>query len=152
MKYKIVAFILLSASLFISCNMLKAPEFKGISNIDLKRNQQGKLVLIANAKFHNPNLVGGKFQMKDVKVFVNDKYFANLNADTYKVPTQKDFSIPLEVNFDKKYFTKNNILDALNNLLNNQLKVKYQGKIYYVSHKLKIPYNIDYEEEIKITK
>jgi len=150
MKHKIITLILLTASLFISCNMIKAPEFKGISGIDIQKNQQGKYVLVAKARFHNPNLVGGKFQLKDVKVYVDDKYFANLNADTYKVPSKKDFDIPLEVNFDKKYFTKNNILDALNKLLDNKLKVKYLGKIYYVSHKLNIPYDIDYEEEIKI--
>jgi len=132
--------------------MIKAPEFKGISGIDIQKNQEGKYVLVAKARFHNPNLLGGKFQLKDVKVYVDDKYLANLNADTYKVPSKKDFSIPLTVNLDEKYFNKQNLLNALGNLLNNRLKVRYQGKIYYVSHKLNIPYNIDYEEEIKIKK
>ena len=147
----IFLFLTILVAGFSACNMTKAPEFKEISGINLKKNQNGKLVLTANAVFHNPNLLGGKFQLKDIKVYVNDKYFANLNAGTYKVPTKKDFSVPLEVDFDKKYFSKSNILDALNNLLNNKLKVKYQGKIYYVSHGLNIPYDIDYEEEIKIT-
>jgi len=152
MKQKIIILLITVLTGMSACNMVKAPEFKGISGLDIKKNKQGKYVLVADATFHNPNLVGGKFRLKDIKVFVNDKYFANLNADTYQVPTKKDFSVPLEVNFDHKYFNKNNILDALNNLLNNKLKVKYQGKIYYVSHKMNIPYNIDYEDEIKITK
>lgn len=130
--------------------MIKAPEFKGITGIDLKKNAQGNLVLVANAKYHNPNLLGGKFQVKDIKVFVNDKYLANLNTDTYKVPTKKDFIVPLEVDFDTKYLKKDNLLDALNAALNNKLKVQYKGKIYYVSHGLNIPYAIDYTQEVKL--
>ena len=130
--------------------MIKAPEFKGITGINLKKNTQGNLVLVANAKYHNPNLLGGKFQVKDIKVFVNDKYMANLNTDTYKVPTKKDFTVPLEVDFDTKYLKKDNLLDALNAALNNKLKVQYKGKIFYVSHGLNIPYTIDYTQEVKL--
>ena len=130
--------------------MIKAPEFKGITGINLKKNTQGNLVLVANAKYHNPNLLGGKFQVKDIKVFVNDKYLANLNADTYKVPTRKDFTVPLEVDFDTKYLKKDNLLDALNAALYNKLKVQYKGKIYYVSHGLNIPYTIDYTQDVKL--
>jgi len=142
--------ILFLVGLFTACSMVKAPEFKGITGIDFKKNDEGKLVLVAYAKYHNPNLLGGKFKVKDVKVYVNDKYFANLNSETYKVPTKRDFELPLEVDFDASYFKKGNILDAVNNLLNNKLKVKYEGKIYYVSHKLNIPYEVDYEQEVKI--
>ena len=127
---------------FVACNMVKAPEFKEISKIDLKQNQDGKLVLVAYAKFYNPNLLSGKFEMKDIQVFVNEKFLANLNAETYKVPAKKDFEVPLEVDFDKKYFRKHNILDALGSLLNNKLEVHYLGKIYYISHSIKIPYSV----------
>jgi len=148
MKHIIIALsILVSIS---ACDMVKAPEFKGISKIDLKTKANGQPVLVAFAKFHNPNLLGGKFEIKDLQVFVNDKFFANINADTYKVPSKKDFEVPMEVDFDKAYFKKNNLLDALNNLFNNKMKVKYTGKIYYVSHKLHIPYNVDYEQDVKL--
>jgi len=56
----------------------------------------------------------------------------------------------LEVDFDAKYFKKGNLLDALNNMINNKLKVQYKGKIYYVSHGFNIPYKIDYTQEIKL--
>ncbi len=136
-----------------SCNVMKAPEFTGISNIDLKKNAQGKTVLVAYAKYHNPNLLGGKFKIKDIKVFVNNEFFANLNSETYKVPSKKDFEVPLEVNFDASFFKKKgNLLDALSNALQNKLKVQYKGKIYYVSHKLNIPYAIDYSQDVKIFK
>jgi hypothetical protein len=134
-----------------ACNVMKAPEFKGISNIDIKINKQGKTVLVAYAKYHNPNLLGGKFKIKDIKVYVNDKFFANLNSENYKVPGKKDFEVPLEVNFDASFFKKKgNILDAISNALQNKLKVQYKGKIYYVSHKLNIPYAIDYTQDVKI--
>jgi len=145
-------FILFTLIVLSSCNMIKAPEFKGITKIDLKKNEQGETVLVAYAKFHNPNLLGGKFKISDVKVFVNDKFLANLNSKSYKVPSIKDFEIPLEVDFDTKYFNKSNILDALNSVINNQLKVQYKGKIYYVSHGLNVPYNVDYTQTLKLLK
>ena len=143
--FSIVVLLLVSA-----CSMIKAPEFKGIAGIDLKKNTQGNMILVANAKFYNPNLLGGKFQVKDVKVFINDKFLANLNADTYKVPSKKDFVVPLEVDFDMKYLKKDNLLDALNAAINNKLKVQYKGQIYYVSHGLNVPYTIDYTQDIKL--
>ena len=148
MKKLAILFLLLALN---ACNVMKAPEFKGISNIDIKKNAQGKTVLVAYAKYNNPNLLGGKFKIKDIKVFVNDKYFANLNSESYKVPGKKDFEVPLEVNFDASFFKKKgNLLDAISNALKNKLKVQYKGKIYYVSHKLNIPYAIDYTQDVKI--
>jgi len=150
MKYFGLLLLIITLS---SCNVMKAPEFTGISNIDLKKNKQGKTVLVAYAKYHNPNLLGGKFKIKDVKVFVNDKFFANLNSETYKVPSVKDFEIPLEVDFDASFFKKKgNFINAISNALQNKLSVHYQGKIYYVSHKLNIPYKIDYTQDVKIFK
>ncbi len=133
-----------------ACNMIKAPKFKGIDNISLMKNEQGKLVLVAYAKFHNPNLLGGKFKVNDVKVYINDRFFANLNADTYKIPSKKDFTLPLEVDFDKSYFKKDNVLDALKSVIRNELKVQYKGKIYYVGAGLNIPYKVDYIQEVKL--
>jgi len=133
-----------------ACNVLKAPEFKGIKQIDLKQKQNGKLILVAYAQYHNPNLLGGKFEIKDIAVSVNDKFLANLNAKTYKVPAKKDFEVPLEVDFDEKFLKKDNLLDALGSLLNNKMKIHYLGKIYYVSHKIRIPYKIDYQQDVKL--
>ena len=143
-----IAILLLTGA----CSMIKAPEFKGITGIDLKKNAQGNRVLVANAKFYNPNLLGGQFQIKDVKVFINDRFLANLNANTYKVPSKKDFVVPLEVDFDMKFLKKDNLLNTLNAALNNKLKVQYKGEIYYVSHGLNVPYAVDYTQNIKLIK
>ncbi len=151
MNKKIIIVLLLLLS--TACELLiKAPEFKGIESINFMQNKQGKLVLVANANYHNPNLLGGTFKVNEVKVYINDRFFANLNTDTYKVPSKKDFTVPLEVNFDRGYFKKNNLLDALQSALNNKLKVQYKGKIYYISSGINVPYTIDYEQDVKIFK
>jgi len=148
MKY----FLFLSLSILFlqACSLTKAPEFKGITGIDIVKNKQNKLVLAANAKFYNSNLLGGKFKISDIKVFVNDQYLANLNSEIYKVPSKKKFTIPLEVDFDKSYLKKSNLLDVLNAVLHNKLKVQYKGFIYYVSHGLKVPYKVDYTQDMKL--
>ena len=150
--YKKILILLLAVLLSNACDMVKAPEFVGVESINLKQNAKGKMVLVANAKYHNPNLLGGKFKINDVKVFINDKFFANLNAETYNVPAKEDFTVPLEVDFDKRYFKKDNLLDALNSALKNKLNVQYKGKIYYVSSGLNVPYTIDYTQEVKLYK
>ena len=148
--YKKILVLFFAILLSNACDLLKSPDFVGIESVNLKKNAKGKLVLVANAKYHNPNLLGGKFKINDVKVYVNDKFFANLNAETYKVPAKKDFTVPLEVDFDKRYFKKHNILDALKSAIKNKLSVQYKGKIYYVNGKLNIPYTIDYTQEVKL--
>ncbi len=148
-------YLLLFVFLFSSCkNMVKAPDFKGIKNIDIKQKENGKSVLVANAAFTNPNLVGGKFKIDNIEVFIDNKAVGKLNSEEYKVPAKKDFVVPLEIDFDKDFLKNNkgNLWDMLGKLANNSLKVKYVGKIRYVSHGLNIPYSIDYEEEIKIFK
>jgi len=143
-------FLILSLlSIFQSCSTFKTPEFKGVSRVDIKKKQSGKVVLVAYAQFHNPNLLGGKFKLNELKVFVNDNFFATLNSDTYKVPVLKDFEIPLEVDFDKNFFNKKNILNTINNVFQKSMNIQYKGKIYYVSKTMgKIPYNIDYTQKI----
>ncbi len=148
---KKIIILILAAYLFNACNMIKAPEFKGIDKIDYKIKDNGKFYLIAQAKFHNPNLVGGKFKVENIQVYADDKPVGVLNSESYKVPSKKDFVIPLEIEFDKSFFSKkNNILDVLNTLINNKLKVKYKGIIRYVSHGLNVPYKIDYQQDVKI--
>jgi LEA14-like dessication related protein len=152
MKHFSIFFFVLFLS---SCqNIVKSPEFKGINKISLKQKENGKTVLVANAEFSNPNLVGGKFKVDQIEVYIDNQLAGNLNSETYKVPPKKNFIIPLEIDFNKNFFTKDKkgILDLLDKLAGNKLKVKYQGKLRYVSHGLNIPYDIDYEEDIKIFK
>ena len=144
--------VLVVLFLFFSCNAVKSPEFKGVDKIDVVKKNNGKMVLVAYAQFYNPNLLGGKFKLKDVKVYVNNKFLANLNTKTYKVPVKKDFFIPLEVNLDDKFFKNDNLLDIVNNVLSNKLFVQYKGKIYYQSYRLNIPYVIDYKQDVKLIK
>ncbi|HFX17519.1 MAG TPA: hypothetical protein ENK64_00055 [Flavobacteriales bacterium] len=144
-------FLLLLLVIFLtSCSSIKSPEFVGVEQVYLKNNQGSQPVLVADAKFHNPNLLGGQFKISDIKVYANDKFLAHLNSESYKVPAKKDFIIPLEVSIDSKIFQKSNLLEALNAAINNQLKVSYKGSIYYVSHGLKIPYIIDYTQDVKL--
>ncbi len=152
MKY--IPLILLAIFLNSCSEIIKAPEFQGIKKIDLKQSDDGKTILVANAEFKNPNLVGGKFQVDNIEVFIDEKPAGKLNSETYKVPAKKEFIVPLEIDFNNDFFKQNkgNLWDMLGKLANNSLKVKYQGNIIYVSHGLHIPYSIDYEEEIKIFK
>ena len=155
---KKIALLLLFILFTSSCqNILKAPEFKGIQNISFKQNETGQPLIVAHAAFRNPNLVGGKFQIDSIKVFVDGKFMGNLNSEVYKVPAKKSFNLPLEIDFNESFLKKNNnslsdMLDILTKLVKDSIQVKYQGKILYVSHGLKIPYKIDYQENIKIFK
>ncbi len=144
--------LLIALLLLASCSV-KSPEFVGVKNIHIQPNQKGSFDLLADAQFHNPNLLGGKFKIDSLDVLIDNKRVSNISSKTYKVPSKKDFTIPMKIEVEKKFFIKkDNIINMIGNLLNNKLKVKYQGKIYYVSHGLKIPYKVDEEQEIKITK
>ncbi len=152
MKFIPIVFMLF---FFQSCKeIIKAPEFEKIDKIELKENNEGKMVLVAKALFTNPNLVGGKFQIKNIEVYIDDKFLGKLNSDIYKVPAKKIFSIPLEISFNNDFIKNNkgNVWDMINKLASNSLSVRYEGKILYIIQGIKVPYSIHYEEKVKIIK
>ena len=110
--------------------------------------------LEAMAYFKNENDIGGKISTDKIKVIINGTEVAEVFSEEFKVPANKEFSIPLKVLIPSKKVFENNkggILGGiLNSLLNKSLEVQFKGDIKYKVLGFSSVYTIDKTEKIKL--
>ncbi|WP_298498509.1 LEA type 2 family protein [uncultured Algibacter sp.] len=135
----------------ISCSVNKKPEFIGVENIKVLESTSKYITFTANAKFINPNDIGGELQTDEIKVFVNDNEMASVSTEKFEVPAKKEFSIPLKTNVPTDSLFSNKSLGGLiGSLFSKKVKVQYKGEIKYKVLGFSHYYNIDQTENVKI--
>ncbi|WP_298541057.1 hypothetical protein [uncultured Aquimarina sp.] len=148
--------LLLSTILTVitSCSVSKKPEFKHVSNIDVKNVSMRNVSIQADAVFDNPNNLSGKLSIDDIHVFVDNIDIGTISSQEFDVPSKKEFTIPLEGTFSlSKIYNENK-----NNLLGNVLKmvqtdsllIHYKGNIRYHLGSFSYPYKIDKEQKVPL--
>lgn len=146
--------LLLLIVLTTACTIKQKPEFIKIDGIQLVDANSKTLTLKAEALFNNPNDVGGRLNTEGVNVFVNDILMGVVRAEEFKVPANKDFRVPLQIEVNTKDLLKkdqNGFLGGLlNSVLNRTLKVKYEGVIQFKAFSFSYSYPINKTETINI--
>ena len=146
--------LLLLIVLTTSCTIKQKPEFIKIDGIQLVDANSKTLTLKAEALFNNPNDVGGRLNTEGVNVFVNDILMGVVRAEEFKVPANKDFRVPLQIEVNTKDLLKkdqNGFLGGLlNSVFNRTLKVKYEGVIQFKAFSFSYSYPINKTETINI--
>lgn len=136
------------------CSISKKPVFLKVDDVQLVSLQSDTIRLKANAYFQNPNDVGGKISTDQIIVIVNGAELAQVSSEEFKVPSRKDFTIPLSVVIPAKRVFENNkngILGGLiNTLLNKTIKVQFKGDLKYKVLGFSKVYPVDKTQEIKI--
>ena len=149
MKNRLILLTILFA--FLSCKVNEKPEFLRVENIKVSESNSKFITVTADAFFLNPNDIGGHLKTEGIKVIVNDNELTSVTAESFKVPANKEFSIPLKANVPTdSLFSNKNLSGLLGSFLNKKMKVQYIGEINYkvlgFSHK----YLIDKTEDVKI--
>ncbi|MGB5418514.1 LEA type 2 family protein [Algibacter sp.] len=145
--------IILSTICFtlFSCSVNEKPEFIGIENIKVLESTSKYVTFTADAKFINPNDIGGELQTDEIKVFVNDNEMATVSTESFEVPAKKEFTIPLKTNVPTdSIFSNKSIGGLLGSLFSKKVKVQYKGEIKYKVLGFSHYYNIDQTEDVKI--
>ena len=136
------------------CSISKKPVFLKVDDVQLVSLQSDTIRLKANAYFQNPNDIGGKISTDQIIVIVNGAELAQVSSEEFKVPSRKDFTIPLSVVIPAKRVFENNkngILGGLiNTLLNKTIKVQFKGDLKYKVLGFSKVYPVDKTQEIKI--
>lgn len=136
---------------FISCSVKEKPEFLRVDNIKVLESTSKYLVLTADAFFLNPNDIGGDLKSDGIKVFVNDNEMATVSSESFKVPANKEFSIPLKASIPAdSIFSNKNIGGLIGSLFSKKLKVQYKGNIKYKALGFTYTYEVDKTENVKI--
>lgn len=137
--------------LFFNCSINEKPQFIGIENIKVIESTSKYVTFGADAKFINPNDIGGELQTDEIKVFVNDNEMATVSAESFDVPANKEFSIPLKSKVPTdSIFSNKNLSGLLGSLFSKKVKVQYKGEIKYKVLGFSHFYNIDQTEDVKI--
>lgn len=130
--------ILLSLVLIISiisCDVNKDPEYKGLGKVQIESLNAKHATLLVDAKYFNPNDIGGKINRVEVDVFIDNRKVATVNtASAFDVEAKKDFTVPMRVNvpLSKIYGESTGILGSvLNAVQNKEVKVQYKGKLVF---------------------
>ena len=124
--------LLFSLFLLFSCTVTEKPEFVKLDSIKVANSNSKEIELVADAHFLNKNSVGGKLQLNNIKVLLNETEVAVVNSSTFQVPKKEEFTIPISVKIPhKKLFKKNKLTNVLNMLIKKEVAIQYKGIITY---------------------
>ncbi|MBT8273709.1 MAG: hypothetical protein KJO77_07880 [Bacteroidia bacterium] len=133
------------------CSVSEKPDFLGVENIKVLEAHAEIITVSADAKFRNPNDIGGKLRADGIKVFINDVETATLTTEDFEVPSKDLFTIPLVVEVPTdSIFNRKSIGGLLGSLLSEKVKVQYKGSIKYKVFGFSHTYAIDQTEDVKI--
>jgi LEA14-like dessication related protein len=106
-------------------------------------------MLKAQVVFFNPNKQKGTLKRINADVFVKDKKVAVVDQQVkVKVPSQGEFTLPLEVKLNLK---ESGVINTLLSLVGaRKIKVRYKGHVKVIYHGLPVTIPIDHEEEVSV--
>jgi len=146
--------LLTIALIIVSCSVSEKPQFINVENVHVVRADMDSVILTADANFHNPNDISGTLASDDLMVLINDIEMAKVTSIPFKVPANKDFTIPLTVSMETKKVLEEQggslLGGILNTIMQKKLKVQYKGNIKYKVLGFSHSYPVDKTEEIKI--
>ena len=155
MKFLKLLFLLTSTALVVSCSNLKTPIYQDVEDIKISKIVNDSITLKASLYFKNPNRIKGKMLLKNVHTIVNDIDLGFLKNQEIKVPSNDNFTIPLEIklSYHQLFNAKKGLLNSLlNSILTNEVTVKFEGEATFKKFLIQKKYPIKFSEKIKILK
>ena len=153
-QMKNILYLLVISVFLLNCSVKKKPIFIKVDEIQFLSLRSDTIRLQANAFFKNENDIGGKLSTDEIKVIINGAEVAQVSSDEFKVPANKEFSIPLNVVIPANKVFENNkggILGGIiSSLLNKKVDVQFKGVIKYKVLGFSNTYDIDKTQEVKI--
>jgi len=140
----------------VSCTVNQSPEFIGVDEVKIQKFDGEEIEIYASLKFLNPNSIGGTLKCDAIEVLVNDFNVGVISAELFKVPSKKEFSVPLVAKIPYSELIKSDRKNLLKNLLNvvleRKIQVKYAGSITYKLGELRVDYPLNYSDTISLKK
>ncbi|GAB1857747.1 hypothetical protein MHTCC0001_25840 [Flavobacteriaceae bacterium MHTCC 0001] len=136
---------------FFNCKVNEKPLFIGLENIQIETSNSKSIILTANANFTNPNDIGGELKTDAIKLLVNDNEVGYVSTSSFKVPTKKEFSIPLTATVPiDSIISGKNVGGLIGSLFSKKIKVRYKGDLVYKALGFSYTYIIDETEDVNL--
>ncbi len=150
MKMKTVLPFLIIISFFLciaACKTPLAPEYEGFQTIQIGKLNSQESLLSTNLKFYNPNTFNLELKKAEMDVFINDKLVDHYLLDsTIYIARTDTFFIPVSLKINFRDIFSN----ALQSLLNNQIKVRLAGSAKLKKGSIGFSVPLRYEETQKL--
>jgi LEA14-like dessication related protein len=120
-------FILAACFLFLlaSCGKIEDPVFNSIDNIKIIKPGIGTTTMTFDVHYFNPNNSKAKLKEAAGEAWLDSNYVGHFYVDTMiNVPAKSDFSIPVKLNVDMKFFLRY----SLAGFKNEETLVTIKGK------------------------
>lgn len=138
-------------TLVFNCSVKEKPEFLGLDNIKILDSNIKNITLSADAKFNNPNDVGGNLKADNLTIYINKIEVAKFSSEEFKVPSKENFEIPLTVTIaTDSIIDKKSLGSLLGSLILQKLEVHYMGEIKYKVLGYSSTYDVDKTQNVKI--
>lgn len=135
------SYIILITIFVTGCQKPKDLVFKNVQNVSLDNLSFNNATLKMELVYYNPNTFGLELSRTDFDIFVNNTLLGHSLQDLQlKIPSRKDFTVPLQVDLDMKNLLKNGIMA----LMNKEVQVRLLGKAKIGKAGVYKSFNIDY--------
>ncbi len=153
-KAKLAIGCVLLVVFLTSCSKPELPYFLHLENLQFQKSSKEMVELSALAVYHNPNPIKGIITRSAFEIYLDDQLLAEMEQKlSVNVAASSDFSIPISLKFDPSELLKkegNILLNAAKRLLNQELELRYKGKLYlsFLGKEVAIP--VDYREKLEL--
>jgi len=132
----------------IACKQPEVPEYLGLRDIQVVKVDAQQSQLSGSVKFYNPNAFDMQLKKTDIDIFLNDQLANHYLLDsTIEIHARDSFWIPVTLKLD----LKNIFANAFQSLLNDQVKIRFEGhaRVKKGGFGFRVP--IHYEETQKLS-
>ncbi|WP_046758829.1 hypothetical protein [Kordia jejudonensis] len=140
--------------LLFNCDVKKKPLFVAIENVKVNKATLINVELTAEAVFFNQNDIGGSLKSDNIKVYVDDAFIADVSSESFPVPANGNFSIPLKVVVPLNEIFENNKNGLLEGILKaaqqQKMTISYKGTITYTALGFSYDYKVDQSQEVQV--
>ena len=148
---KIVKSYFLILILLSSCTFEENVKFEQIKNVKIVGVTDGRVNLIAEADFYNPNDVSGKLKSIDLEVLLKDKSLARITqVKSFKIEKNAKFSIPINVSFALEDLQNGFLNNLLAIVSGKKLTLHFKGEIKVSTWGFTQTVPVSYYEEIRL--
>lgn len=149
-KFFLQGLIICLVSSLFCCAPKEPVVFKGVKNIVVDLDKEGKPILKGDVFFFNPNKLKMKLKTIDVVVLVDGAKSAEVKQDlNLVIPSQSDFSVPITAQLTLK--KDGGLLGTVLGLLGGKkYDVEFAGYIRVGVHGLSIKVPVSQKQEIKL--
>lgn len=86
-----------------SCGKMKAPEFRGIDNVQMKEINLGSNTVNLYLRYFNPNSFNGKLKWAEGEAWIDSNYLGSFVVDSsFSVPARQEFIVPVKLKISMK--------------------------------------------------